>query len=102
MSDTLSRLARRLLAVLAVLCGAALGTVVGAWLGKQYYVHLGPPWGQYGYEFEGLWESLVGAALGAVVGAALSAVLVVRRRRAATSPAPRSRREVPGSLPSGR
>jgi gas vesicle protein len=67
--------------VLAALGGLLAGLVAGGVVGAQYYVHLGPPWGQYGYEFEGFLETLVGAAVGAVVGTAAATALALRSRR---------------------
>jgi gas vesicle protein len=74
--------------VLAALAGLLAGVVVGGVLGAQYYVHLGPPWGQYGYEFEGFLETLVGAGVGALVGAAAATALAIRSRRGGRQSSP--------------
>lgn len=59
----------RVLAFLGLLGGSALvGTVAGGGLGIVWYELHKPEWGQYGYEFEGLIETLVGATLGLVTG----------------------------------
>lgn len=63
-----------------VLGGLLVGVVAGAWLGAQYYIHLGPPWGQYGYEFEGVAETASGAAIGGLIGAAVGHVVPLRLR----------------------
>lgn len=70
--------------------GVLGGVVAGGWLGAQYYIHLGPPWGQYGYEFEGLAETAAGAAIGGLVGAAVGAAVALRLRRD-TANEPRTR-----------
>lgn len=54
-------------------CGFALvlsviGAMVGGFFGAQWYIHFGPPWAQYGYEFEGLIETLIGAGVGLFAG----------------------------------
>jgi hypothetical protein len=65
----------------SILVGLVAGLIVGGWLGAQYYVHMGPAWGQYGYEFEGFVETAVGAAVGGLAGVAAGAARVLRRRR---------------------
>ena len=68
-----------------ILGGLLAGAVAGGWLGAQYYIHLGPPWGQYGYEFEGFAETAAGAGIGGVVGAAVGAAVPVWLRRGTAS-----------------
>lgn len=65
----------------AVLLGLAAGLVLGGFAGAQYYIHFGPSWGQYGYEFEGLVESAVGAVLGGLGGAGAAGFYLLRSRR---------------------
>ena len=65
--------------------GLLVGVVAGGWLGAQYYIHLGPPWGQYGYEFEGFGQTVAGAAIGGLVGAAVGGAAALRWRRDAAN-----------------
>lgn len=74
----------------SILGGLLTGAVAGAWLGAQYYVRLGPPWGQYGYEFEGMAETAAGAVIGGLVGAALGPAVCLRWP-SGTANQPRSR-----------
>jgi hypothetical protein len=55
--------------------GAVVGIVLGAVLGGVLYEEAGPPWAQFGYEFEGSGWALRGALYGgssAWAGASLS------------------------------
>ena len=81
-----------MLTFLLVLLALPVGAALGWYGGRLYYEWTAPPWGQYGYEFEGLIESFVGAGLGALLCA--TAVVVVRVHRA------RSRRQA-GSAEAG-
>lgn len=65
----------------AVVLGLAAGLVLGGFAGAQYYIHFGPSWGQYGYEFQGLVESAVGAVLGGLGGAGAAGFYLLRSRR---------------------
>ena len=66
---------------LALLAGLLVGAILGGVAGAQYYIHLGPSWGQYGYEFEGIMETFVGGVVGALVGAVVAVLLRFRLRR---------------------
>jgi hypothetical protein len=46
-----------------------VGSVVGSFVGAWWYVTFGPPYGQLGYEFEGMQEVAAGAAIGGFAGA---------------------------------
>lgn len=44
-------------------------SVIGAFVGAWWYETFGPPYGQLGYEFEGLQEIAAGASIGGFAGA---------------------------------
>jgi hypothetical protein len=70
------------LLVSATLTGIGLGSVVGFLAGAFLYEALGPPWAQFGYEFEGLREALLGGAIGSIVGGVIAYRTTARFRRA--------------------
>jgi hypothetical protein len=75
----------RMITLVALLAGLVAGAVLGGLVGALYYIYLGPPWGQYGYEFEGVIETLVGGVIGALVGAVAAVVLRIHLGREGAS-----------------
>lgn len=62
---------RRVIRTLWALIGAVVGGFGGFVLGWVAYELTKPPWGQFGYEFEGLLQAFVGATVGVVLGVTL-------------------------------
>ena len=69
--------------VALVLVGLVAGAYLGWHAGTLWYEWTKPPWGQYGYEFEGLSQNLVGALVGALVCALVVLLVRIRSARAA-------------------
>jgi ABC-type transport system involved in cytochrome c biogenesis permease subunit len=65
--------------VVALVLAAACGTI-GAFVGVWWYETFGPPWGQFGSEFEGVAEAFRGVLTGTMAGALLGALLFGPRR----------------------
>lgn len=74
------------LRLLVTVVGITLGAVAGFAAGAALYQATGPPWRQFGYEFEGAGHALVGALIGAVAVGILANRIAARFARRTPPP----------------